>query len=114
MKKEIQADTIIKDWFLVDFTHAGELMNKQILWGIVVEDRKGRWVPGDYCCTSLVLTELDEQVFQTNNSIYCAKGEGQRVTAPAEAINLLRAGYSPEEWESLAELKKQFPESPGE
>ncbi|AXS81914.1 hypothetical protein D0851_01960 [Marinobacter sp. Arc7-DN-1] len=31
MKSGIQLDTIAKEWFLVDFTHLGEPMDKRIL-----------------------------------------------------------------------------------
>lgn len=73
-----------------------------MLWGIVVDDRKGRRVPGDWCCTSLVLEELDNQFFQTGNSLYQAEGNGTRLEAPVGAIQLLRSGYSPDQWEALA------------
>lgn len=42
MQSEIQPNTIVKDWFGVDFTRGGEVINKQVLWGIVVIDHKGR------------------------------------------------------------------------
>ena len=113
MKPDLKADTVIENWFLIDFTHNGQAMDKRVLWGIVVEDRKGRWAPGDYCCTSLVLNELEDQVFLTTNSIYRAKGPGKRVTEPVEAINALRAGHSPDELRILANLKKQRPDSHG-
>ena len=41
----MNADAIIKNWYLVDFTQDGEGLEKRVLWGIVVEDRKGRWIP---------------------------------------------------------------------
>ncbi|WP_160164263.1 hypothetical protein [Marinobacter santoriniensis] len=46
----MNADTIIKNWYLVDFTQEGERIEKRVLWGIVAEDRKGRRMPGDWCC----------------------------------------------------------------
>lgn len=53
MKQDLAVDTVIENWFSIDFGYGGELINKRLLWGILVEDLKGRWVPGDYCCTSL-------------------------------------------------------------
>ena len=76
-----------------------------MLWGIVVEDRKGRWMPGDWCCTSLVLEESNNQLFETRNSLYQADGEGIRMEAPVETVELLRAGYSPDQWEALASIR---------
>lgn len=104
----MNADTIVRNWYLVDFTQDGERLEKRVLWGIVVEDRKGRWVPGDWCCTSLVLEELDSQLFQTRNSLYQADGEGIRLEAPVETVELLRAGYSPDQWEALSSLRKML------
>lgn len=111
MNSYLDHDTVIKNWFLIDFVNDGEPINKQVLWGIVVQDFKGRWIPGDWCCTSLVLRESKGQVFHTKNSIYQAEGEGQRLYAPVERINLLRSGYSPDDWGALAALNSRFPES---
>ena len=108
MKQNLEADTVIEDWFLIDFTYENEPIDKRVLWGIVVQDRKGRWVPGDYCCTSLVLNDLGDQFFQTKNSIYRVEGSGKRVTVSAEAIYALRAGHSPEELEVMADLQIQL------
>jgi len=101
----MNADTIVQNWYLVDFTQDGERLEKRVLWGIVVEDRKGRWVPGDWCCTSLVLEELANRLFRTRNSLYQADGVGTRMEAPVDTVELLRAGYSPDQWEALARMK---------
>ena len=39
-------DTIVEDWYLVDLENDGSVI-AQVLWGIVVEDRKSRWVVVD-------------------------------------------------------------------
>ena len=101
MNRNLDPDTGIKNWFLIDFANDGVPMNKQVFWGIVVHDLKGRWIPGDWCCTSLVLRESEGQVFHTQNSIYRAEPEGRRVAAPAETINVLHSGYSPDDWATL-------------
>ena len=82
----MNADTIIKNWYLVDLTQDGERLEKRVLWGTVAEDRKGRWIPGDWRCTSLVVKEHDNQLFETRNSSYQADGSGERVEAPLETI----------------------------
>jgi len=96
----MNADTIVRDWNLVDSTPDGERVEKRAVWGIVVEDRKERWVPGDRCCTSLVLEEFEDQLFRTRNSLYQADGEGIRLEASVETVELLRAGYSPDQWQA--------------
>jgi len=64
-KQDLAADTVIENWFLIDLKHDGTLTNKRLLWGTVVQDLKRRWVPGNYCCTSLVLGELGDQLVQS-------------------------------------------------
>lgn len=49
MNRNLDPDTGIKNWFLIDFANDGVPMNKQVFWGIVVHDLKGRWIPGDWC-----------------------------------------------------------------
>jgi len=101
-------DTTVKNWFLVDFTHHKKRLHKKVLWGIVVRDQKGRWHPGDWCCTSLVLEEkraTDGPIFVTQNSVYKTLGDGKRLEAPASSLQLLRSGYSPDQWETIAALR---------
>ncbi|WP_417514537.1 hypothetical protein [Marinobacter sp.] len=50
----MMTDTIIEKWYLVDLEQEGDVV-AQVLWGIVVEDRKSRWVAGDFVCTSPVV-----------------------------------------------------------
>jgi len=104
----MDVDTTVKNWFLVDFTRDKKPLNKKVLWGIVVLDQKGRWLPGDWCCTSLVLEERTASagpIFVTQNSVYKAVGEGNRLKAPASALKLLRSGYSPDQWETITALQ---------
>ncbi len=90
-------DTIIENWYLVDLKVDEDSIG-QVLWGIVVNDRKGRWVSGNFVCTSPVVERLDKALYRTRNSEYLCQGEGQRVTLPAEALIELRTGYSPDEF----------------
>lgn len=98
------ADTIIEDWYLIDLISEAKLLNQRVLWGIVVEDRKGRWIPGDWCCTGPIVKEHENQLFETKNSLYQAHGQGIRMEAPIKALQLLRSGYSPDQWSALASL----------
>jgi hypothetical protein len=51
------SDTIIKNWFFVNLEYDTNIA-AQVLGGIVVEDNKGRWQPGDYACTSKIVESL--------------------------------------------------------
>jgi hypothetical protein len=100
------SDTIITNWFLVNFDNGCEIVGR-VLWGIVVEDKKSRWRPGDYVCTSKVIEKTDLDLYQTVNSQYQCIGEGREVTLPLEALLELRKGYSPEEYVAMEQLKRQ-------
>lgn len=91
------ADTIIKDWFLVNFKNEDSVIS-QVPGGVVVEDIKNRWAPRNFVCTSPVVENLDKGLYRTRNSKYLCQREGQRVTLQAEALIELRAGYSPDEF----------------
>lgn len=69
----VVTDTIIKNWYLVDLKVDEECVC-QVLWGIVVNDRKGRWVPGNFVCTSPVVECLDKELYRTKNSEYRCQG----------------------------------------
>lgn len=99
------ADTIIEKWYLVDL-QADEKNIGQVLWGIVVDDRKGRWVSGNFVCTSPVVQRLDNRLFRTKNSEYLCQGEGEEVTLPAESLIELRSGYSPDEFLARKNLRE--------
>ncbi len=60
------SDTIIKTWFLVNLVHENNIV-AQVLWGIVIEDRKERWQPDNYVCTSKVVERLGNNLFRTRN-----------------------------------------------
>jgi len=96
----MQATTVIEAWYLIDFEHDGVDQGVRVAWGIIAEDPSGRWISGDYCCTSPVrdeVTEGDALYAITGNSIYQLIGPGQRITMPANTILALRQGYAPPE-----------------
>ena len=99
-------DTTIKNWFLVSFDNDGTIAG-QVLWGIVVEDRKSRWRENDFVCTSKVVEQFNENFFKTRNSEYECVGDGQQVILPLEALLDLRRGFSPDEYLTMQELQKQ-------
>jgi hypothetical protein len=99
-------DTTIKNWFLVSLDNDGEIIG-ELLWGIVVEDKKFRWRPGDYVCTSKIIEKIDADLYQTINSKYKCCGLGKEVTLPIEALLELRGGYSPEEFIAIRQLQNQ-------
>lgn len=101
----MNADTITKNWCLVDFTQDGERIKKRVLWGIVIKGRERRWIPGDCGCTSLVVNEHENQLFETRSSFYKANdGARSRIDARLETFQLLRSGYSPDQWSAMTSL----------
>lgn len=102
---------INKQSHLVDMRTDGKNIG-QVLWGIVVEDRKGRRVSGNFVCTSPIVERLDNRLYRTRHSEYLCHGEGQKGTLPAEALIELRTGYSPDEFLARRNLREsgfQFP-----
>lgn len=75
--------------------------------GVVVNDRKGRWISGDFVCTSPVVERLNKGLYRTRNIEYLCQAEGQAVTLPAEALLDLRTGYSPDEFLGRKALREQ-------
>lgn len=88
-------DTTIKIWFLVSLDSDGAIAG-QVLWGIVIEDRKLRWRENDFVCTSQIVQQVNEQSFKTRNSEYDCVGVGQKVTLPLDALIELRRGFCPD------------------
>ena len=93
----IDVQTIIRDWYRVNL-ETNEGVIAQILWGIVVDDHKRRWAPGDYVCTSKIVEHMNYGIYRTKNTTYLCEGEGQTVALDIEALPELRAGNSPDEW----------------
>ena len=90
-------DTYLSKAWLLGFTNSdGSQISGNVVWGIVEKDNKGRWVPGDYCCTSVV-QNVTGNTIQTENSTYQSIKEIIRETLPIQALPLLRKGHSPKE-----------------
>lgn len=90
-------DRIIETWYLVDLKVDEECVG-QVLWGIVVNDRKSRWVSGNFVCTSPVVECLHKGLYRTRNSEHQCQGDGQKVALPVEALIELPTGYSLDEY----------------
>jgi len=98
-------DTFLKQAWLIDFIDQdGTKLKGQIVWGIISEDRKNRWVEDDFCCTSLVINLKDDGLVQTKNSVYKVNQVLNRITLPIKAFPFLRAGHSPKEAEFLLSI----------
>jgi hypothetical protein len=101
--------TILRTWWLIDFEHEGVGQGIRLAWGIVENDPSCRWCPGDYCCTSPVIQEKEEEgelYAITKSSTYQLTGPGERITMPANTILALRAGHSPPEILASKEMSK--------
>ncbi|AZT86077.1 hypothetical protein EHN06_21045 (plasmid) [Marinobacter sp. NP-4(2019)] len=94
--------TIAKNWYLVTVRDKNGEALADFFWGIVVEDRKNRFKPGDYVCSTLIVETLGDSLFRTQNTLYEGSGEGERVSLALRHFKWLRAGLSPPEIEALA------------
>jgi len=104
-------DAIVENWFLVTLCGDDGQMGK-VLWGIVVEDRKLRFQPGHYVCTSKIIEEVGPALFRTRNTIYKCVGSGQKVSMRIEYLPTLRRGYSPPDIQHTVELLVEVPAWP--
>ena len=96
------AQTTAKHWYLVTVRDKSGEALADFFWGIVQEDRKHRFKPGDYVCSTLIVETLGESLFRTQNTIYEGIGEGQKASIALHHFKWLRAGYSPPEIEFMA------------
>lgn len=89
-----QAGCIVKNWQFVNIIRADEPM--LLLYGTVVDDRYGRFQPGDYVFSSLISRiDNDKGLVYTRNSVYGLVGNGERVHATiAEAYRMKTMGRS--------------------
>ncbi len=81
--------TVVKDWSLVTID------NFQIIWAVVV--RSSRFNPGDFVCTSRVVSFDGRQALTKSGSTYELIGQGVEYTASYKQLVLLRSGKTPAE-----------------
>ena len=89
-------DTLVTGWTIVQLINDNRDVLGEILWATVVEDKKFRFRPNDFVCTSLIQSINDDYVY-TSYSIYKLVDDGEEdFRLPAKSIILLRQGFSPE------------------
>lgn len=89
-------DVQIKDWYVIQTFCDDELLAEN-LWGIVVQDKTGRFEPEDYVCTSPI-QEFNQEAnsFKTKSGTnYVVTGNGKTVIANIKEFMLLKQGISP-------------------
>jgi len=93
-------NTHLVDFYLPDgatptLQFGEEAIPLQVAFGTVTEDPSRRWDPGNWCCTSAVIS-LAGNVIKTLHSNYQFDGELKRSTLPIQARELLMQGVSPD------------------
>lgn len=101
----MEFDTELKSWFIVQLFDNNQQTDgkhltivSQYLWGIVLLDKKKRFIPGSYVSSSEITKIIDDEYVVTLNSTYkLAKNFGEYISLPASArIHLaLKLGVSP-------------------
>lgn len=81
--------TIVKDWYLVTID------DFQIIWAGIVTS--SRFNPGDFVCTSRVVSFDGSQAVTKSGNVYELIGQGVEYTASYKQLVLLRAGKNPVE-----------------
>jgi len=89
--------TLLSSSFIVQLMHPK--LNKvevKILWGIIDEDKLGRFNVGDYDCTTAI-KEKSKGHIKTTNTIYKLPKEGEvvQLELTSSIVSLLRQGISP-------------------
>lgn len=68
----------------------------EVIYGTVIEDRKGRFIKGDYVCSSAILSkDSAAKTFTTRNSIYAVCGPVQKIIASIHEFKLILKGMNP-------------------
>ncbi|TDX26023.1 hypothetical protein DFO67_1175 [Modicisalibacter xianhensis] len=95
-----EAGCTVRGWQLVSIVGIDEPM--LLLYGTVIQDQYGRFQPGHYVFTSLVISVSDSGLVYTRNSTYGLVGAGERVKATlTEAYRMKTMGRSIQEIRSL-------------
>lgn len=81
--------TIVKNWSLVTID------GFQIIWAVIVTS--SRFNPGDFVCSSRIISFHGNQAVTKSGSTYELIGPGTEYTASYKQLVLLRSGKSPVE-----------------
>lgn len=93
-------DRVIKDWFLITFYNEGRKVIGKVLYGTLIEDKKGRFMSGVEVKSSPIESEVTEpgsesRVFQTLNSSWECVGKGVEIDEPHTSIPFFNQGVRP-------------------
>ncbi len=95
-------NTTVKSWYIVTVLD-GEKLVGEVLYGTIKEDATIRFYEGDYVTTSRIVS-IDvktQQIITASNSCYALKGRGKRAISDIDDFELLRHGFSPEQFQTL-------------
>ncbi|MCK2147558.1 hypothetical protein MYE70_00610 [Marinobacter alexandrii] len=104
-----EAQTTAEKWYLVTIYDNDNNPLGKFFWGIVVEDKKRRFQPGHYVCSTMIQEELSDSLFQTANTLYEGIGKGVRTSLHYRHFESLRAGFSPDEIEGMTAMQGAKP-----
>jgi len=94
---------IIREATLVTLTDTPkELEGCRILCGTVSQDFQGRFKPGNWFYSSMVMT-VEGDLVSTLNSVYRVEGDMEQVTLPWSALPVLQQGAPPQALKALKE-----------
>ena len=85
--------TVVKNWALVHIKD--DLSPFKIIWGIAEES--GRFISGDYICSSRIINIEDNLVRTLTGSLYELNGPGNEYVASYMQLMELMSGISPAE-----------------
>ncbi len=89
---KVKFDTTIYNAYIVTVP----ALKIEVIYGIVIEDRKGRFIKGDYVCSSAIISKnSDAKIFTTRNSVYAACGRVQKIIASTHEFKLIIKGMNP-------------------
>lgn len=95
LRSSRKAYCLVEEWtiFQADLTpeeiakvHAAKHLPLFVFAQKVVEDSRGRFMPGDWVRSSMCVTFDDGVMFETKNTIYVLMGQGHRQTASLKTI----------------------------
>lgn len=90
--------TLVKNWTIISLFDQEDSPH-MFLWGIVVNDELKRFKTDDYVCTSklLAISPSNKEVITKSNNKYVLQGSGTKISASLQELELMRAGFSPDE-----------------
>jgi hypothetical protein len=88
----MRLDTMIYNAYIVSVP----ALRIEVIYGTVIEDRKGRFIKGNYVCSSAIISKnSDAKIFTTRNSVYAAYGKVKKIIASIHEFKLIIKGMNP-------------------